>query len=276
MTFSLLRLVGLLGTVAVATLQAGYFSVAASTICTTQNALVPPPEVGPRTLYVDRIAWQLSGPPMTRPLTVNGIGPAAEPELLCMAGCQTPPCWPASTCAPPDLWWAARYDNLTLVGASPAVLPEIVGQMPPLPPMLMVLYDTTSQSPSPRRTTSPTPTSAFPMAAGVPIACPEPNPHATPAAITLGLLLAGATVGLAACWRMNRTAECPYCLGGVVKGHLRAHLDECKQHLDRYTPVVLERVRVVHQTITTHSEAEAGTEDEREDLVARPEAVMTT
>lgn len=266
MPLSLLRLVGLLGTVAVATLQTGYFSVSSASICTLQNALIPPPGLPAAQLYVDRIAWQLGGPPLTRPLIVNGVGPASEPELLCVTG------GPASACAPPDLWWAARYDNLTLSPAAPATLPDITGQMPPLPPVLMVLYETsvTVQSPSPRRTTAQTPAPLAAPVASV-VACPEPNPHATPAAISLGVLLIVSSVMLATCWRMNRSAECPYCLGAVTKGRLRGHLDECKQHLERFTPVVLERVRVIHQTVT---HLEAGNDDEKEDLVARPEPAM--
>ena len=205
---------------------------------------------------------------MTRPLIVNGVGPASDPELLCVTG------GPASACAPPDLWWSARYDNLTLSPVAPATLPDIPGQTPPLPPVLMVLYDTSAQLPSPRRTTAQTPAPAQPVMAAVAAAlpiCPEPNPHATPAAITLGVLLVASSVMLASCWRMNRSAECPYCLGAVTKGHLRGHLDECKQHLERFTPAVLERVRVIHQTVT---HLEAGSDDEKEDLVARPEPAI--
>ena len=68
------------------------------------------------------------------------------------------------------------------------------------------------------------------------------------------------------CWRQGRTAECPYCLGAIEKGRLRGHLDECKSHLERFTPVVLERVRIVH------TGPGIGTE-EKEDLIARPEPV---
>jgi hypothetical protein len=265
---SILRLVGLLGTVAVATLSHDIFSVTSTSICTMHNTMLPPPTMGGTTVYVEHVAWQLGGPPMAQPLTINGARPSGDPALICMGGCSMPPCLPVSSCSPPDLWWAVPYENLTLMPGWPATLPDIVGG-PPIPPILMVLYDDSAPIPSPRRTIAATP---YPAAAPVAVAAPTlENPHATPAAITLGILLGGAMALLAGCWRWNRRTECPYCLIMLGKGHLRVHLDECKAHLERFTPVVLERVRVVRQTV--HAHGGSGSDDEKEDLVARPELV---
>jgi hypothetical protein len=126
---------------------------------------------------------------------------------------------------------------------------------------------TPSETPSPRRTPpatpstslSPSPVAAVAAASG-PVCPPPPavEPHATPAAIALGLLLGGAIAIIGVCWRRGATVECPYCLTAVERGRLRGHLDECKTHLERFTPVLLDRVRVVHG-------------EEKEDLVAQPE-----
>jgi hypothetical protein len=263
---SILRLVGLLGTVAVATLSHDIFGVVSTTTCTMQNILVPPPTMGGTPLYIEHVAWQLGGPPMNQPLIINSVRPVGSPALICMGGCSMPPCQPVSSCPPPDLWWAASYKNLTLAPNQPITLPDIVGG-PPLPPMLMVLYDDSAPIPSPRRTIAATP---LPISGAVAAAAPVPeNPHATPAAITLGILLGGAMAMLAGCWRLNRRIECPYCLNTLGKGHLRVHLDECKAHLERFTPIVFERVRVIRQTVIA-----SGSDDEKEDLVARPETVI--
>lgn len=269
---SILRLVGLLGTAAVATLTHDLFSVTSTTTCTMQNTMLPPPTMGGGTVYVEYVGWQLGAPPMNHPLTINGVPPSGDPALICMGGCSTPPCLPVSACSPPDLWWAVPYENLTIVPSWPISLPDVVGG-PPLPPVMLVLYDDSAPIPSPRRTIAATP---YPVVAAaavpVPAAPTSENPHATPAAIALGILLGGAMVLLAGCWRWNRRVECPYCLNTTAKGHLRVHLDECKAHLERFTPVVLERVRIIRQTVHAHG-SEAGSDDEKEDLVARPEPV---
>jgi hypothetical protein len=271
---SLLRLVGLLGGGAAAIQNYGYFSVLSTMSCTSQNTLPAPPSAGTDPLFVDRIAWQLAGPAMPLPLIANGQIPAGDPELLCMGGCMTPPCWPVAVCPPSDLWWSARYDNLSVIPSSMIALPDVTGGLT-LPQTVLVLYDdvaptpspTPSETPSPRRTPpatpsaslSPSPTVVAGVATGS--ACPPlsvAEPHATPAAIALGLLLGGAIAIIGICWRRGATVECPYCLNAVERGRLRGHLDECKTHLERFTPVLLDRVRVVHG-------------EEKEDLVARAE-----
>jgi hypothetical protein len=274
----MIRLVSLLAaTVATATPNYGYFSVITTTMCTTQNAVPAPASAGIDPLFVDRIAWPLMGPPAPGPLVANGIAPAGEPDLLCLAGCASPPCWPVSDCGAGDLWWSVRYDNLTVMPSSTIALPDTTGGIV-IPQTLVILYDdvtpspspTPSETPSPRRTSPATPSPSMSPSPGVvpAVACPPVpavEPHATPAAIALGLLLGGAIAVIGVCWRQGRTVECPYCLGSLEKGRLRGHLDECKAHLERFTPVVLERVRVVHSA--------AAMAEEKEDLIARPEPV---
>lgn len=274
---SLLRLLGVLGTTVAAIQNFGYFSVISATTCTTQNTLPAPPSAGTDPLFVEGIAWQLGGPALPLPLVANGQIPGGDPELLCMGGCASPPCWPVANCAPNDLWWVARYDNLSVIPSSTIALPDGDG-VNPLPQTVLVLYDdvapspspTPSGTPSPRRTPPATPSASLspsPAAVGPGLVCPPPpavEPHATPAAIALGLLLGGAIAVIGICWRRGATVECPYCLAAIERGRLRGHLDECKTHLERFTPVLLDRVRVVHGD---------GPGEEKEDLVARAEPV---
>jgi hypothetical protein len=271
-------LIGAIG-LAAATPNYGYFGVVTATVCTTQNSVPAPPSAGTDPLFVDRIAWQLVGPAVPWPLVANGVHPAGDPDLLCLGGCASPPCWPVSACGAGDLWWSVRYDNLSVAPSSVITLPDTTGGAT-MPSTMVILYDdvapspspTPSGTPSPRRTPPATPTPSVSPSAGVAAAdgpvvgCPPVEPHATPAAIALGILLGGAIAALGVCWRQGRVVECPYCVGAIEKGRLRGHLDECKSHLERFTPVVLERVRIVH----------TGTGgEEKEDLIARPEPVRT-
>ena len=275
----MLRLASLLTatTMVTATPNYGYFSVITTTVCTTQNSVPAPPSAGTDPLFVDRIAWQLVGPPAPEPLVANGEQPAGPPDLLCLAGCAAPPCWPVTACAAGDLWWSVRYDNLSVPPSSVITLPDIIGGAA-MPATLVVLYDdvspspspTPSETPSPRRTSPATPAPSaglIPVVAPAVLCPPMPaEPHATPAAISLGILLGGAIAVIGVCWQRGRHIECPYCLAAIEKGRVRGHLDECKSHLERFTPIVLERVRVVHPT--------AAMAEEKEDLVARPEPVL--
>ena len=267
----MLRLASLMAATVAAIPNYGYFSVITTTACTSQNSLPAPPSAGTDPLFVDRIAWQLMGPPAPEPLVANGEQPTGAPDLLCLAGCAAPPCWPVTTCAAGDLWWSVRYDNLSVLPSSVITLPDIIGGAA-MPVTMVILYDdvaptpspTPSGTPSPRRTptssVSPSVT-AMPSSIVASVGCPlmTAEPHATPAAISLGILLGGAIAVIGVCWQRGRAVECPYCLAAIEKGRLRGHLDECKSHLERFTPVLLERVRVIRAS------------EEKEDLVARPE-----
>lgn len=278
----MLRLASLMAATVAAIPNYGYFSVITTTVCTSQNSLPAPPSAGTDPLFVDRIAWQLMGPPAPEPLVANGEQPTGAPDLLCLAGCAAPPCWPVSTCAAGDLWWSVRYDNLSVIPSSVITLPDIIGGSA-MPITMVILYDdvaptpspTPSGTPSPRRTSPATPTSSVsPSAVASPSSivlgagCPTvmAEPHATPAAISLGILLGGAIAVIGVCWQRGRAVECPYCLAAIEKGRVRGHLDECKSHLERFTPIVLERVRVIHPAATMA--------EEKEDLVSRPEPVL--
>ena len=265
-----------------AALNFGYLSVQTTQVCMDQTLLSTPAVQD--TVYIDSIAWPIGSVVMPEPLLVNNQLPTTtSPQVLCMSGCSAPPCWPVASCPLSDLFWAARYTNLSVAPNFFMRLPDMpVGTTPHT---LLVLFDTVAPSPSvtPTPSSSPSPSpsgSATPSpSARPPIPVPatqsSETPHATPAAIVFGILFGTASFILFGCWHWSQRPPCPFCeirVAGAAVG-MRTHLKTCKDHLALYQPFVLETVREIpqQQTVAVHVSAPVG--DEKEDLIARPESV---
>ena len=265
----------------------GYMAVQTVQVCMDKIMLATPGVPDP-TVYIDRIAWPVGSVIMPEPLTANEQSPInVVPELICMGGCIDPPCWHVSACAAPDLFWAARYQNLSVPTNFQMQLPDMpVGTTPA---SLLVLIDTVGPSPSPTSSPSVSPSvspsatipispsassSSYPQRAPVlAVGGISESPHATPAAVVFGLLFGIATLVIFGCWHRSQKAECPYCALRVAGGaaNMRSHLKTCQDHLALFQPFVLETVRQLpthQQTIAVH--VPSGTE-ETEDVVARAE-----
>ena len=67
----------------------------------------------------------------------------------------------------------------------------------------------------------------------------------------------------------KRAIECPYCDQKIPPRGFKPHLYTCSEHTKLFSPVVMDRVRVVRESVAA---GPVGGED-REDEVARPESV---
>lgn len=259
----------------------GYMIVQTVPVCMAQTQLSTPGIPDPL-VYIDRIAWPVGSVVMPEPLTANGQPPVQPaPDLICMGGCVNPPCWPVSACAATDLFWAARYQNLSVPSNFQMQLPDMpIGATPA---NLLVLFDTVgpSPSPAPSPTASPSATPSVSPSASVsarPALIPtvqlsieKESPHATPAAIIFGLLFGGASLVIFGCWYRAQKAECPFCAARVSGGAaaMRGHLKTCPDHLALYQPFAVEQIHSVapisQQKVSIH------VSDEKEDLIARVE-----
>lgn len=306
MTFSLRHfLTGLfLGTSAA--LNFGTLPIQTIPVCVMQTLLSTPPGVGNEPMMIDRIAWPIGSPPLPSLLTINGQTPlTTDPELICMGGCQSPPCWPVLTCSAGDLYWSHLYDAVVVPANSQMRLPDMDPAI--VPPSLLVLYDAAqlppnlpsstpiptaspspSRLPSPSTTTSPPPTlspSLTPSVRPTPVIMigPEPeSPHATPAAIVFGILFGATSLIILYCWRQGRRPPCPYCEERVGEGSagMRAHLKTCRDHLALFQPFVVDSVTAVtgrqlkQQDVVLHVTDEHDSvqpPSEKEDLISRAE-----
>jgi hypothetical protein len=250
-----------------------YLPIQAEPVCLTQARIVAP--AAPEPIAIDRLAWPVGGPGMPEPLTVNGRAPAVRtPELICMAGCPEPPCQPVTSCPMGALHWSVRYTGLVVEPGARLLLPDT--QAGAIPPMMMMFYNLAGGvafTPSPQAGPQPVPTPhALPYQTGGGGSACSDSP-ATPLAITFSILFGLASLGLVGVWQQRRRLPCPYCssqlLGGAVA--VREHLKNCGEHLMLFQPVILETVHRVVDRQTIHLEV-PGDQEEREDLIARPEA----
>lgn len=236
-------------------LQYGLMTIQTNPICTLQTRLATPPGNGNEPILITRIAWPVGYQGIPEPLVINNQSPVSNsPELICLSGCAEPPCMPIEACHVVDLYWSNRYDNLVVPANSEMQLPDMPDgtQLS----MLMVLYATTfppsplpslSPSPSPTPSSSPqtSPTPSLPPVRPIPRQEPSAsNPHATPAAISFGLLFGGSLICLFVQWNYHRKTACPYCGSRVSEG-MRVHLKTCVDHLALYQPFVVETVKAV-------------------------------
>lgn len=235
----------------------GFMSVQTMPVCTLQTQLATPPGNSNEPLLITQIAWPIGVQGVPEPLIINNQSPVSRvPELICLTGCGSPPCLPVETCQAADLYWSNRYENLVVPANSYMQLPDLPDGIQL--PMLMVLYETTfppsplpslSPSASPTQTPTPSPTTSQPVR---PIPRQElsvtvSSPHATPAAVSFGLLFGGAIICLFAQWNYHRKVSCPYCGVRVNEGivGLRVHLKTCADHLALYQPFVVETVKMI-------------------------------
>jgi hypothetical protein len=232
-------------------------------VCITQNRIMTMGYANE--LHISGIAWPVSGPPISVPLTANGL-PPTRTYIVCMGGCESPPCFPPTRCNPNDLWWNAEYVNLIVPPSSPILLPEMTNAPPPTlgvffsPPSL-----TPSPNPSPSASTSATPSAS--ARALTPVAVPPCQKDYT-MLISLCVILTLFGAVLVGCAReifiMRRRSPCPYCDTIFPRKIIMAHLRECQKHLAHYSPITTSQVTIVRETINI---------EEGEDQVARPEAV---
>jgi hypothetical protein len=250
-------------------------------VCTLENKLMLPGLFSP--IQVTGVGWMLNGPQVSYPLTLNGKMPIRQPDVVCLMGCDNPPCAPSSQCNPADLWWRSEYHNLIVDSGNELVLTSPNGAPPP--PTLAVFFS--NPSPVPRPT--PPPTSTPPP--------PRPTPPPTPTSLpytnlslqqcqttilteryyldnTAALIGLGVTLSVCFCVLMwlareyiilRQVAQCAYCESTLSKGAILNHLKECKKHLELYDPVIMTRVQIVDICA-----------DEKEDQVAQPEATPLT
>ena len=234
--------------------------VESTPVCTTQNRLIAPPFGSP--LKVSGLAWPINGPQITVPLLANGV-PPSRTTVVCMGGCDTPPCLPPTRCDPNDLWWISEYADLTVSPESSILLPEMTDAPPPT---LGIFFSAPSPTPSPIATPSSSPSSSAAAVSNKAAAVPCEKDYS--AIIALSILLTFCTVALGVCAReiliLRRSAHCPYCEVVLSRKAVVSHLRECQKHLTNFSPVSTTRVTVVREA--AHSETV-------EDEVARPEAV---
>ncbi len=231
-------------------------------VCTTQNRLITPTYGSP--IKVSGLAWPINGPQITVPLLANGVAPS-HTAVVCMGGCDSPPCLPPTRCDPNDLWWISEYDDLTVPPESPILLPEME-ETPP--PSLGIFFGNPSPSPTPNPSPSVSPSASSavtPTFTPVPASCQKDYS----AIIVLAVLLTFCVAALAGCLReiciLRRQGVCPYCETILPRRAVVAHLRECQKHLVCYSPVTITQVTIV-------SELQVN-QEEGEDQVARPEAV---
>lgn len=242
------------------------------TICRDElTTLVPlPPETRNQ---ITRVAWPIQGPPFQTLPIVNEVGPSGPAEVVCMAGCDDPPCMPPTLCDPGSLWWSVPYTNLIVDSERLFFGPEPI--YPPAVGFFYEPYVVPSPSPSPSTfpTMTPSPgvsasTAAAPAATRVAVSCDVCDRSAVVGlAIVLAFIAAG-SCGMA-CWgrRLYHTIRCPYCETKIPRNALCVHLHKCKAHLKMFDPVVLDKVTIVNDP-PKNIIATA----EKEDAVAQPEA----
>lgn len=255
-----------------------HLPVQSDQMCVFRSRIYAPAE--PEPVYVDRLAWPVGGPALPEPLTLNGRAPiVAAPELICMMGCPSPPCQPVSACPMGALHWSVRYGGLVVQPGSPLVLPDATGGVV-VPPMLLMLYNTADTVPTPSPQAGPTPGAGItiPTSSAAPgiierITVQPCSDVATPVAIAFSILFGLVSLGLLGICQHRRRLPCPYCSAQLIGGAeaVRSHLMTCGVHLALFQPTVLEPVlRVVDRQTVQLSIGEAA-EEEKEDLIARPE-----
>ena len=235
-------------------------------ICVNENTVLTP--VADNQTIVTRIAWPISGPSFTGPVTVNNVPATGPATILCM-DCLDPPCYPVTACDPSTLYWSVAFNDLT-VQPGRMILPD----SPTLPPVLVTFYSPWAPSPSPTATATPLPT-----------ASPSGVPAPTRVSVTCDVCDKSAVVGLSVAFaffvfvvgilvlrlrRRLRFSTCPFCEERMVTPALRAHMLGCVEHKKLFEPIVLDRVKTVNNAVITVANNATHGEDE----VARPEAVL--
>lgn len=254
-----------------------YDSVQSVQVCELTN-LMPAPSGISYNLLMTRLAWPVNGPILDVPLIVNTIDPVGDPDVICLAGCASPPCYPISHCNPNDLWWSTRYTDLIVEPGSNLRLPNSAN---PLPPVFMMLYDEYAPSPSP----SPSPS---PMLSASPSPSPSPSQNVSASVASVASIisvtfcdmcysnetipaLSAFVVLFALClgyvsraWYLAQiNALCPYCAVKHPVRNLQEHLRMCPEHLTKFTAIVVDQVHIVPNDVNIHMVSVAEQEDDR-------------
>ena len=244
------------------------------TICRDElTTVVPLPNLSTQ---ITHVAWPIQGPPFQTLPIINEVGPSGQPSVVCVSGCDNPPCLPSTLCDPAALWWSVPYSDLVInsdrvfFGAEP-IYPQVVGFF--LEPFIPSPTPAPTPAPTALPTTSPSPsasasTAAAAAATRVAVSCDVCDRSAVVGlSIVLAFVIAG-SCGMI-CWgrRTIRVLRCPYCEAKIPRNTLRVHLHECKAHLKMFDPVVLDKVTIVNDP-PKNIIATA----EKEDAVAQPEA----
>lgn len=253
--------------VALTAVQAAQFATPIETvpICENRNTIQPPTT---ETIVVNRIAWPILGSSFTGPVSVNDVPSLSPPSVICM-NCEDPPC-PTVPCAAESLYWSVAFDNAVVPPG-----PILLSDSPTLPETLVTFYEpwspsqTPSPMPSPSVTPSQTPTNMPCPACELGSPCLSNNQSAVVGvAVAFGFVCITTLILVFFLFR-SRAVECPYCNQKVPPRGLKPHLYTCSEHGKLFSTVVIDRVRVVRESVA----AGPVCGEDREDEVARPESV---
>jgi hypothetical protein len=232
------------------------------TICRDQLSAASPYVSSP--LVLSRLAWPIQGPAFQTIPLINSVAPSGPAEVICMTGCDNPPCLPPTSCDPDGLWWSLPYSNLVLNTTDLQLYP--LQQV--YPQAVTFFYDSyvaPSMSPSPSALPTASPSAAPAAATRVSVSCDVCDRSAVVGVSIMFGIFVLATLGCACWgWRASHSIRCPYCETKVARTVLKVHLHDCKAHLHMFNPVIIDKVTIVESGSVIASE-------EKEDAVARPE-----
>lgn len=243
-----------------------FSNVATVPICYMSNVADPLSAGTLGNAEIRRIAWPLMTAPFVVPLTINGNTPVGGPEVICMTGCQVPPCSPTYQCPPGDLWWSVAFSPGALI-VSPSDLLHLPDDLVSPPPLLAFLWEFSIPTPLLQPSTIPTLTATQTIIPVQPTLTVSPfasqgvasnlsnnlslsnilNPttsnNSTGHDLAIAYIFVG-ILGLIAIFSfycvimLYRYTQCPYCNFIIRAGApFLTHLNECEEHLKRFTPL---------------------------------------
>jgi len=259
-------------------------------VCLNKISLTLPPFVDP--IKINKLTWSINNPPLIEQISINGNQPIAN-EILCMAGCVDPPCYPLNLCNQNDLWWSFSYNNLIIEPNSIITLSDLNSPPPMQMGILFDFYTFPSSTPLPSITPSltPQPTLTPSLSPSVSLT-PGPTPiliptfsnssniqlssdyyntctQLNPSVLTLSVLF---SITFVICistiifsrYKINTEFKCPYCYEIYNKTSIQLHLKECSKHLELFNIIKIDGVtEITNQQNIEHQDVSVSTQTDR-------------
>jgi hypothetical protein len=193
-------------------------------------------------------------------IRINNKNPSNNPELICMTGCNMPPCEPLHNCNQNDIYWSISYDDLIVEPMEHLEFNNLILQNQGVIAIFYDEYIPTIQNTSNMQCKNNT----IIINNTIPVSnqeyqnidyLKEVSNSLNPWIISLTILLSFSIIlvfsYLCVSKYKNRVkrnySKCPYCNQSLKYIELKEHLNNCKEHLELFE--FIEKVKILDNKV---------------------------